>query len=51
MDIRYCMRICGPAEECRGDLTCRPSQCQAGEDPSAAKPCSLEGQSFCGISP
>lgn len=51
MDIRYCMRTCAPDDECRSDLACRPSQCTQGQEPNASQPCSLDGKSFCGLTP
>ncbi len=51
-DTRWCMRACSPDNECRSGMTCRSAgKCTSSSDPSAAAPCTLDGQSFCGKAP
>lgn len=51
-DTRWCMRSCAPDNECRSGLVCRSATlCADGSTPSAEKPCTMEGNSFCGVAP
>lgn len=53
-DTAYCMRTCGPDEECREGLNCRSSVAcsdEASQTVDSSHPCSWEVKSFCGIKP